>query len=250
MPQCRVGSGDRALTGTGAPEVVAGPPARLILAPRCQGRDEQPTLEMRALEVTKPTSTPFWWLPVLSPRTEASASPDHAPSFFVSTATRSLNYFCVDNKHRGEQWRARGHTGLPALGPRCPEPASFQRHREHRRPLPRADAPPGSRRSHRARFLTQLCSTITLVPEREKAKPRPAVARVAALPRASLMTLDQYLSSLGFSVLICEVGIIVLASWDYLGDCDTRCVAPGALSAHASDGCGSSHLCWAAGSAR
>ena len=101
-----VGSGDPALTGTGAPEVIAGPPARLILALRCQGRDEQPTLEMRALEVTKPISTPFWWLPVLSPRTEASASPDHAPSFFVSTATRPLNYFCVDSKHRGEQWRA------------------------------------------------------------------------------------------------------------------------------------------------
>ena len=139
-------------------------------------------------------------------------------------------------------------TSLPAPGPRCPEPPSFQRHREHRHPFPSADAPPSSRRSHRARFLTQLCSTITLVPEREKARPRPAVAKVAALPRASLMTLDQYLSSLGFSVLICEMGVVVLASRDYLGDCDTRCVAPGALSVHTSDGCGSSHLCWAAGS--
>ena len=208
--------------------------ARLILAPRCQGRDEQPTLEMRALEVTKPISTPFWWLPVLSPRTEASASPDHVPSFFVSTATRSLNYFCVDNKHRGAVACLRSHrplasTSLPAPGPRCPEQPSFQRHREHRHPFPRADAPPSSRRSHRARFRTQLCSTIALVPEREQAKPRPAVARVAALPRASLMTLDQYLSSLGFSVLICEMGVVVLAT-------DTRCVAPGALSVHTSDG--------------
>lgn len=140
-------------------------------------------------------------------------------------------------------------TSLPAPGARCPEPPSFQQQREHKRPFPRADAPPGRRCAHRARFLTQLCSTITLVPEREKAKPRPAMAKVAALPRASLMTLDQYLSTLGFSVLVCEMGIVVLASWDYLGDCDTRCVAPGALSAHASDGCVSSHLCWAAGSA-
>lgn len=80
-------------------------------------------------------------------------------------------------------------------------------------------------------------------------KPRPGVAKVTALPRASLMTLDEYLPSPAFGVLVCEMGVVVSVSWDYCGYGDTRCEAPGAPSARTSDGCGSSRLCWVAGSA-
>lgn len=141
-------------------------------------------------------------------------------------------------------------TTLPALGPRCPEPPSFHSGGS-------SDAPsPGQTPSRQSVLSPSLLpDTASSVPPSHlsqsvrRHKRRPAVAKVTALPHASLMTLDQYLPSPAFSVLVCEMGVVVPASWDYCGYGDTRCEAPGAPSAHTSVGCGSSRLCWVAGSA-
>lgn len=52
-----------------------------------------------------------------------------------------------------------------------------------------------------------------------KREPGPAVVEASDLPRAGLMTLGEELASLGFSLLLCETGSIVLAPRDPLGSC-------------------------------
>lgn len=150
---------------------------------------------------------------------------------------------------------ARGHTGLwpPRPSLRWPILSGATL-------LPVAEGAqtplPQGRRPSRQPMLSPslLPDTASSVPQSHvsqsvgRHKPRPAVAKVAALPHASLMTLDQYLPSPAFSVLICEMGVVVPASWGYYGYGDTRCQAPGAPSAPTSDSCGFSRLCWAAGS--
>ena len=216
---------------------------------------------MTALEVTKPVSTPFGGFPfpcTLRP------SP-HLTTHRLSSSSGQPIPLTTSMLTSAE--RCRGVPEVthdpPCAGPSCLEPPSLQWQREHRCPFPRADAPspgqtplPQGRRPSRQPVLSPslLPDTASSVPQSRvsqsvgRHKPRPAVAKVAALPHASLMTLDQYLPSPAFSVLVCEMGVVVPASWGYYGYGETRCEAPGAPSAPTSDGCGFSRLCWAAGS--
>lgn len=209
-------------------------------------------MEMTALEVTKPVSTPFGGFPfpcTLRPSPHLTTHRLSSSSGQPIPLTTSM--LTSTERCRGvpEVTQASGLHDPPCAGPYCPEPPSFQWQREQT-PLPQG------RRPSRQLVLSPslLPDTASSVPQSQvsqsvgRHKPRPAVAKVAALPRASLMTLDQYLPSSAFSVLVCEMGVVVPASWGYRGYGDARCEAPGAPSARTRDGRGSSRLCWAAGS--